>query len=262
MKPNLFKITMSPTVSLKEKETLEMILDLFDKNEKLTPDKWGNSERVRIDYNREEIVKNILTSNRSFDDIFIYRNKKTIKYTGWISMSKSNKAFLKFDFDKSMNNKYWVDFFELSDKLAQIFKPRFGVTTIWSDEMELNDYNSEALFRKMLESRSSTPAKFLPEGPLGVGLRTYFNEEIINLFGREFLLKTPAYVEELEWGGIKMDLVKEPWNTEMELIFESWVKVMEYLKEANIFSEYIYRGEDVMAKVITSEKWKVFVKNL
>lgn len=262
MKPNLFKITMFPHISLNEKDTLEKLLDLFDKNEKLVPDKWGNSERVRTNYNREEIVTNVLTQNRRFDDIFIYRNRKTIKYNGWFTTSKSNRAFLRFDFDKSMNSKYWEEYFELSDNLAQILKPRFGVTTIWSDEVELIDNNRQASFWNMLESRSVSPAKFLPEGPLGVGLRTYVNEEMINLFGKEFLLKAPAYVEELDWGGIKMDLVKEPWNTEMELIFEAWIKVMDYLKEANVFSEYIFRGEDVMAKVITSDKWKDFVENL
>ncbi len=262
MKPNLFKITMFPNISLKEKDALEMLLDLFDKNEKLVPDKWGNSERVRINYDREEIVANVLTQNRRFDDIFIYRNKKTIKYNGWFTTPKSNRAFLSFDFDKSISDKYYKEYFELSDNLAHILKPRFGVTTIWSDEIELNDNNRKALFWNMFESRSVRPASFLPDGPVGVGLRTYFNEDMINLFGKEFLLNAPAYVEELEWGGIRIDLVKEPWNTEMELIFEEWIKVMDYLEEANVFSEYVFRGEDVMAKVITSDKWKDFVKSL
>lgn len=261
MKPNLFRISMFPNVELKE-QNLKELLNIFDEDDKITPEQWGNDERVRLKYDKEEIIDKVSSESNKFDYIFLYRNKKVIKYDCWFSTKKVNRSYLKVEFSKNMNKKHWEYFFDVSDSIARITKPRFGVTTMWSDEMLLKDDEEKAMFENMLMSRGPVPANFLSEGPLGVGLRTYFNEDIINLFGRDFLLNAPAYVEELDWGGIRMDLVEEPWNTEMDIVFESWIKVMDYLKEANVFSEYIYRGEDVMAKVVTSEKWKTFVNTL
>ncbi|MBX4259987.1 hypothetical protein KTC96_08495 [Clostridium estertheticum] len=262
MKPNLFRISMLPTISLQENTNLEQLLGLLDKNEKLIPNKWGNNERIKVDYKRNEILEKVLTKDIRFNEVFVYSNEKPIKYEGWFLTEKSYRAYLEFEFSKNMAPKYWKDFFYLSDNIANIVKPRFGVITMWSDEIKIDSYDSKALFYNMLESRSCSPGEFLPDGPLGVGLRTYFNEEIINLFGRKFLLNAPAYVEELEWGGIRIDLVKDPWNSEMECMFEAWIKVMDYLKKAEVFSHYIFRGEDVMAKIVTSEKWKDFVNSL
>lgn len=262
MKPNLFRISMLPTISLQEKTNLEQLLDLLDKNEKLIPNKWGNDERIKVDYKRSEIIEKVLTKDIRFNEVFVYKNEKHIKYEGWFLTEKSYRAYLEFQFSKNMSRKYWKEFFCLSDNIANIVKPRFGVTTMWSDEIKIDSYDSKASFYNMIESRSCSPGEFLPDGPLGVGLRTYFNKEMINLFGRKFLLNAPVYVEELEWGGIRMDLVKEPWNTEMECMFETWIKVMDYLKKAEVFSNYVFRGEDVMAKIVTTEKWKRFVDSL
>lgn len=261
MKPTEILLSMFPSISLKEEETIEELISLFD-DEIMIPDKYGYDERIRMKYNKRELIENILTGNSKFDYVFLHKTDKGIKYNGWFITKKSDRSYFKFRFSKNMNKKYFQYFFEKCDSIASIIKPRFGIATMWQDGIEINDDEMQGLNSCMYESTEPIPAKFLSEGPLGVGLRTYFNEDIINLFGRDFLLNAPAYVEELDWGGIRMDLVEEPWNTEMDIVFESWIKVMDYLKEANVFSEYIYRGEDVMAKVVTSEKWKTFVNTL
>ena len=48
---------MYPTVSFNEEEVLGRLLDVFESNEKFAPTHWGNSEMVRVEYNRQEILK-------------------------------------------------------------------------------------------------------------------------------------------------------------------------------------------------------------
>ncbi|MBN1046989.1 hypothetical protein DVW08_16780 [Clostridium botulinum] len=261
MKADQIKITMFPTVNLQEQHNIKALIKVLTEERKLLPEKWGYDERIKINYDEEEMIKNILFRNEKFNNIFLYRNKKAIKYNCFFIAKKSYRSFFKLDFNKSLSKKYWEDFFKLSDEIASIIKPRFGTTVIWSNEVEIDEDN-KGIFQHMLKSRSEAPVSFLPDGPLGVSLRTYFNEEIINLFGREFLLNTPAYVKELKWGGIRIDLVKEPWNIDMKVMFDSWRKVMKYLNEANVFSEYIYNGEGYLGDIITTEKWKKFISQL
>lgn len=152
------------------------------------------------------------------------------------------RSYLRINFQKNLSKKYWKEFFDLSDELSNIVKPRFATACIWCDDLKIDD-KDKGKFQHMLHSRSVAPVSFLPDGPLGISIRTYLNQEMIELFGEDYLLKLPGYVEKLKWGGLRIDLVKEPWNSEMDEIFAAWIKAMNYLKSSKVFSEYIYKGE-------------------
>ena len=132
--------------------------------------------------------------------------------------------------------------------------------SFWIYESIGDAYFYDFLYKECLEWMMKAFA--LPDGPLGISMRTYLNEEMIELFGMDYLLELPAYVEKLEWGGLRIDLVKEPWNTEMDEIFEAWIKAMNYLKSAKVFSEYIYKGDGILANIITSDIWRKFLDDI
>ena len=63
MKADLIKISMFPTVNLKEKNNIEKLMKLFIEENKLLPDKWGYDERIRLNYNKDDMIKYILSAD-------------------------------------------------------------------------------------------------------------------------------------------------------------------------------------------------------
>ena len=69
-----------------------------------------------------------------------------------------------------------------------------------------------------------------------MGIRTVFGPLLADQIGRDLLatLPKPAVVRDLEWGGVLIDLVSEPWTKQMTEVRESWVACMKHL-EPNTF---------------------------
>ncbi|WP_433595193.1 hypothetical protein [Lysinibacillus xylanilyticus] len=230
MKPELFSIIMYPTVSLNTEEKLGCIMDLLESNEKFTPTYWGNDERVKLKYNRDEIFEKVISEKR-VSELYFYRDK-SVKYSGRFNVNWSHRSFLKFDFHKTMSSKMWPAFFELSNQLAEIVKPCFGITHIfWPSSYP---WNTEQERLQMWMNRCSypVPVKFLPNGPLGIGTRTYMGSHVLEMFGKDFLLKSPGVVSELNWGGICLDILEKPFEASAESLLNNWVNIMGYLDSA------------------------------
>jgi len=91
--------------------------------------------------------------------------------------------------------------FDLSDKLAEIVKPSYGITHIFRptpNEMDIRDKKS---FLLMDYCAQPTPIDFIQSGPAGVAMRTYFSGKVMDLFGEDFFKKAPSIVSKAEWGG-------------------------------------------------------------
>lgn len=235
MKPNVFFTSMFPTVSLQEEENLNRLLDVFEFSEKFKPTWWGNDERVKLDYNRTEIVEKILSKNSKFNEIYFHHNK-SVKYNGRFKTRLNSQSFFDFEFDKTMSTSQCKMFFDFTDKIAEVIKPNFGVTNIlWSGPVPWEN-EKECLQRFMNLSSQPTTGSFMEHGPMGVGTRTYFSGDVLGLFGKEFVKNIPATIAELEWGGIRVDLLEKPWDADFDVMLNSWSEVMKYLESAQILS--------------------------
>jgi hypothetical protein len=255
MEPNLILTSMFPSVSLQEKETLNQLLNVFELDKNFIPTKWGNNELIRLDYNQTEIMEKVLSKEKKFDEIYLYRTKN-IKYNGSFDTYLSSRSFLNFSFDKSMPQKYWDIFFYLTDQIAEIVKPRYGVTHIvwpsptpWTNERERQH-------KFMNFCSGPIPVGFGPNGPSGVGMRTYFSGDVLKLFGREFLKNTPAVVTELEWGGIRIDLLEKPWEADIDMLLDSWIKVMNYLEPAKVLAVPCFNEDKRGVSFSANSAWK------
>ncbi|WP_087996984.1 hypothetical protein, partial [Bacillus mycoides] len=234
MKPDFFIITMYPTVSFNREEILGRLLDVFESNEKFAPTHWGNCETIRVEYNREEIIEKVI-SERRVSEVHLYRDK-SVNYRGSFEVNWSHRSFLQFEFHKSIPKKLWSAFLELSDQIAEIVKPCYGVTQIfWPLSYPWNT-KRERLHMWMEISSQPIPVRFLPNGPLGMGARTYFGGHILEMFGRDLLLNSPAVVSELNWGGMCIDLLKNPLEADIDTLLDSWLHVTEYLEPAQVIA--------------------------
>ncbi|WP_200956150.1 hypothetical protein [Paenibacillus sp. Root52] len=258
MKPNLFNILMYPTVDLREKMILDHLLRTFECKEHFIPTIWGNSETTRAIYNRDEIIQKATYDMPQIAEVHLRRDKMT-KYSGYFDLHANLRSFLNFSFDKSMNRKYWGDFFELADQIAEIVKPRYGVTHISWRAVTPWHTEKERIHKWMNLSSYPVPVKFLPNGPLGLGMRTFLSGDILEMFGKNVIINTPAYIKELSWGGIRIDLVDDPWESDLEHLLERWLEVMEYLNKAEVIA--VPNFEDNMGVTFNpNSKWKEYLR--
>ncbi|MCG7316171.1 hypothetical protein [Brevibacillus laterosporus] len=258
MTPNLFTSIMYPTISLDESGVLKRILDVFESDEKITPTQWGDNETVKIDYDHSEIIDRVIEHKAS--EIYLHRNK-AVKYTGKFDTYFSPRSYLDFEFHKSMPKKFWPIFFEVSDQLADIVKPRYGVTHIFWPPSIPWETEHQRYHRWMNLSAAAVPVKFLPNGPLGVGMRTYFGGHILEMFGREFLGNTPAVVTELDWGGIRIDLIEKPWEADFNQLLENWFRVMEYLASSGVVAIPSFDEDRMGVSFCPNSAWQQFLKS-
>ncbi|MDM5155465.1 hypothetical protein QUF88_17155 [Bacillus sp. DX1.1] len=258
MKPNYFSIAMYPTVSFNQEEILGRILDVFESNEKFAPTHWGNCETVRVEYNREEIIEKVI-SERRVSEVHLYRDK-SVNYRGSFEVNLSHGSFLEFEFHKSIPKKLWPAFFELSDQIAKIVKPRYGVAQIcWPVPYPWNT-ERERLYMRMNISSLPIPVRFLPNGPLGLGARTYFSGHILEMFDKELLLNSPAVVSELNWGGIRMDLLNNPLEADGDILLDSWLHVMKYLEPAQVIAIPSFDEDRMGVTFSPNVAWKDYLK--
>ncbi|SFD49470.1 hypothetical protein SAMN04488168_14515 [Bacillus sp. 491mf] len=259
MKPNYFSIAMYPTVSFNDEEILGRLLDVFESNEKFAPTHWGNCETVRVEYNREEIIEKVI-SERRVSEVHLYRDK-SVNYRGRFEVNLSHGSFLEFEFQKSIPQKLWPDFFELSDQIAEIAKPRFGVAQIcWPVPYPWNT-ERECLLMGMNISSQPIPVRFLRNGPLGMGARTYFGGHILEMFGRDLLLNSPGVASELSWDGICIDLLKNPLEADGDILLDSWLHVMKYLEPAQVMAIPSFDDDRMGVTYSPNVAWKDYLES-
>lgn len=168
--PTIFAISMFPSVSLQQEETLNHLLEVFEKYENSLPDHWGYDEMVRLQYSREEILEKVMLGQPKFTEIHLHRNSD-VKYTGSFSLDISFRSFLHFKFN-SLPKALWPTFFELSERLANIVQPRYGITHIFWPSVIPWQTDRQRLHRWMNFCAQPAPVNFGPIGPLGLGNRT------------------------------------------------------------------------------------------
>ncbi|MCQ2019424.1 hypothetical protein HNS01_18575 (plasmid) [Clostridium butyricum] len=264
MKEIKCRLAMYPTVSLDNEEIVDEFLNLLEKDDELVPEKWGRNERTSIKYKHEELKKNVLDERYIKKYLFLSR-KKNNSYLGWTSIENSKVSYLNFTFIYPENKLQF--FFDFADDMVELLNPRFCTASIDSEPIILNTEAEKKMYSQMKESKESLSATFFSHGPIGLSLRTYCSKHMIEYFGKEKFLNAPMYVKQMKNGGVRLDLVEKPWDTDEKIIFEKWVKDMEYFKDVELFGTVVrYFGEDYIIDsglcVKPSAKWRPFFKTL
>ncbi|OAB37780.1 hypothetical protein [Paenibacillus glacialis] len=259
--PKTFSISMFPTVSLENEQTLNSLLDVFELYNNLIPTHWGNNETIRLNYDKQEIVEQIVRKQPRFSEIHLHRTTE-MKYNGYFSLDGSNfRSFLTFNFT-SLPQAQWPILFELSERLAEIVKPRYGNTHIYWPSTIPWTTDLQKYHRWMNFSAQIAPVNFGPRGPLGLGLRTYFNNELVELLGRDVLQNMPALICEKEWGGVQIDITEKPWESSPDQLLDSWLKATDHLEATEILAVPNYSKDKRTVTFAVNKKWKEFIDSI
>ena len=233
--PNLFTITMFPSVQLREMDLLNNLLDIFEQDEKFTPTHWGSNELMRSAYNRNDILNTMSAEDVRISEIYLYRNQSPIEYSGRFNLDLSFRSFFDFDF-KKIAVEYWHSFFEISDQCADILKPRYGIAHIFWPSVIPWETEMEKLQRWMNFCSQPAPVNLGVSGPLGLSTRTYFGSDILALIDQEILKNTPVIVSKLKWDGICIDIAEKPWKVSKDDLLQNWTRTMNSFEKNELFA--------------------------
>ncbi len=110
-------------------------------------------------------------------------------------------------------------------------------------------------------SSQPIPVRFLPNGPLGIGARTYFSGHILEMFDKELLQNSPAVVSELDWGGLCIDILNNPLGSDSDTLLDNWLQVMKYLEPAQVMAIPSFDEDQMGVTYSPNIAWKDYLKS-
>ncbi len=244
---------MYPTVSFKNEKILGNLLDVLESYEAFKPTHWGNSETMKVEYNREELIEKVMDEGK-VSEIHLYRNKSASYHLDF-DVNSGPRSFFNMIFSKSIPKKLWIDFFTLSDQLAEITQPSYGLAHMFWPSSTSWGTERERLRSWMDICAQAVPVRFLPNGPLGLGTRTYIGSPVLNLMDAQVLYETPAQVSKLEWGGVKIDLLENPLESNPDTLLDPWLVAMKHLEKMDFFAIPHFDEEQTYISFTPSKAW-------
>lgn len=227
------RLAMNGERRLYEPDVLSPLLELLAANPLFAPETWSIDDRTFRPYEHDDVAR--LASGQPSAFMLQLKRGKRIKHTTMVRFDNSPGMII--EVVPKTPAKDWPQLFELSDALVASYQPELAWTHIASG-FKPPFANSTAETNYLMDSGvTGISLVYNDYGPGGLGLRTYIGPRLIELFGRDLLLKTPAVVTELDWGGIRIDLVAQPWQASLDDLAAAWEGAMEHLRPANLFAK-------------------------
>jgi hypothetical protein len=227
------------------------VLDALESNAKTGPTHWGHHERESLPYDRSDVLAGDPSS-------FFLRRKTSIKYSA--NGDFTSVPFLTFTFDKSTFAARWQDILDLSDRLAKATSARFGLLHIFRPAKEYWKTEAERMSRWLQLAAQPVPVRFVPNGPLALGMRTYFGGDILKMFTREALLATPGVATPVPSGIIRVDLAENLWSLTSSAATDLWVKAMAHLESRHAWAEPVFDPDHRTVDFKPSPAWTRLMK--
>jgi len=198
----------------------------------LAAEAWGLDDHTNRPYDDQSIAR--LATDEPSGNILQLRRSKRIKHTTFLLLG--TQPGISIELSPKTHARDWPALFELGDALAEVYRPDFAWVHLFADVEPPFAEPVEATRFLMDAGVGGAGAAYEDFGPGGLGLRTYIGPRFVQLFGHALLLATPAVVAELPWGGIRVDLVEQPWQAAPSVLTSAWQAAMDHLRPAQLFS--------------------------
>jgi len=222
------RINMITRMSLKAQPGIGRLLDAFERSDRTCPTHWGlDDERRKHPYDHEQVVTTVTGIKTEVSMMSLWR-KRPLEYESIFGAATIGMKRVAVAFEKNLHGEDLRGMFELASNLAEAVEPDFGcVQPIWLGS-EKEEYASSAI-------RHMDFRKF---GPGYVCARTWFGPYLVNLIRLEQLTTSGVPCQQTGWGGIRLDLVPEPWTADPQALRDSQSKVMAHLLPSCVFGDY------------------------
>jgi hypothetical protein len=229
----MISLDMTGEGHLYQRDALSPIIQTLAAAPLFAPETWGLDERSAFPFDLKRAISN--ANGKASQFMLQLRRKRRLKYTAFIRLS--DRPAFAIELSEKTPAADWPHLFALGDLLTAAYQPDIAWAHLFAKVKPPLTSTEGETQRLMDIGVGAFDHHYIDYGPGGLGLRTYFGPRIISLFGRDLLLSTPAQITELDWGGIRLDLVAEPWKAAQGDLRAAWRAAMEHLRPAQVFAE-------------------------
>jgi len=231
--PKAIRLDMAGDRPFFRSDVLAPVLSALAAHKLFAPARWGLGEGADRPFNAEDVLR-VAQGESSQFTLQLERDER-VKHSTLIRLSR--RPGLTTELPPTTNVDDWRHLFELGDPLTESYRPDIAWAHVFSNLSTPVSNEAERTQLRIDASVVGSGTAYDDEGPGGLALRTYLGPRFVEQIGKELLLSAPAHVSELPWGGVRIDLVKEPWRATQEELHAVWLAVTEHLKPARFFSE-------------------------
>lgn len=208
--------------------------------EPFIPNFWGPFERKRFPFDIEEIASFVaknktLYGNFLVSSVDLWRTRAP-RYEGYVLASDRSVNTINLVFSPAPAAKYLRSIYEAAQQLVDSVPTVFAyVHPAWIPSADLDKASATELYRFNWGS-SITGVDLHERGLDSICARTWFGPMLVERIGRARLLGIEGATEQSR-GGIRIDLVPEPWSASFEDLRRQKEKAMEQLEPSGMFVE-------------------------
>jgi hypothetical protein len=231
-KPDRLYIAIYTWSSLIQPSNLESLLRAFESQEDLKPTHWcfddpGSKEFAGYQpYDHDSFVA-IVSSLKEHQGLPHLYRKVVPQYEAYLI---THRGFSRIGID-----------FEKKIRAADI--PKIHA---WAGAL-ISSINSEIAFMEPAWDKIDYDyeyttgikgADLLPNGLKTLAARTWLGSYLVKLIGREQLNNCGGYAQDLESGGVLLDLVEDPLQTDAQILTDAQTKIKGNLESTGVFGNY------------------------
>lgn len=241
--PSLITLNVIPPRAFR-RGTLAPVLDALAADPLFAPETWSLSEGSAQPFDRERVLAAASARNEFF--VMQLRRKKRVAHRAYVRLD-SARPELSVEPPPKTPPRDWPHLFALADALATAAKPDIAWAHLFAETPRPPADEADAT-QLLIDAGVVGGSSLLYDyGPCGLGLRTYLGPRLVALAGRDLLLSTPAVVAETSWGGVRIDLVAEPWQASREELHAAWRAATEHLRAAGVFAVMTLRDDGAVS---------------
>jgi hypothetical protein len=225
------------------KDNLRRLVELLDGTPTWRPTHWAYQDgKAALKYSPETFLKAVakleLDASYSIDLLRRKGPKYKADFPLWSEIGAFDMSLL-----GPKDEKECEKFFAFAGALVELFRPMFAILHMrWMLGKLSEQYN---------RTYQLSANDFLNYGPIALCARTWAGAHVFSLLGKENLLAVGLHCRETSWGGLEIDLVPEPWQSDFETVSACQKKAMKKLKPLGVLGDY--RG--VPIPTVAGARW-------
>lgn len=206
------------TVRLGERVNLEAVLDVLA-DAKLEPTHAGERENAVAAFERAATVEAITSGKQR---VLVLARRKAPRYTATLRAQATGLTSIAIE---ASTHPRPETLYQLGDRLAERFRAVYGIV------------HPDALDGKFRKAGNIELGWLRAYGPLSVAARTWYGAHLTHLLGEE-RIRAAGTATPLAWGGMRLDLVAEPWAAELATLKQRQVEALAVLEPAQVLGDY------------------------
>jgi hypothetical protein len=212
---------------------LSGVLDALETDLQMVPELVGPDERHRKAYARKAVLSKIPRARGREWFLMFFRDHAPV-YGGSIASVTGTKIQVGFKAEGLVGG--WKPVFGLADEIARRVGPRLLAVAPRFERRDPKEGEDAETIDWIIESGYMYEPNLRKQGLIGLAPRTYLGPDVVELIGRARIDALALPCQWLDGGGVRLDLVPEPWDATAEDLVKPWRAAMAILRESEVFS--------------------------